>query len=322
MPARLPALERRDARRRRHGCRRAAGRPGRGRRGAIPARVLGAPPAGGGRRRASSTSGAPASGSPPQPSHPPPSRRPRDLDGSPSVNPAGGCGRRRRAGRVRGRPGRSQDWGLPSPSIYVYFVRILVSVAGATMCRCRTRRSTSPMETSPSTSAPRSSPATTSRPRSPLRFVGTSTSRREGEKGSTRSSFGSGSGEWPQGPLRRPAPRRVGQLVAGSGREPTGSTAAAPAGTFSMSSAVGRVHDGRRRRASRPAGADTLGWATSATGRTPAESTLEVVDTLEALRAKVPPQLYDMVAGSTDRAGDRGPRHLTCARAVGRGGDA
>ncbi len=33
-------------------------------------------------------------------------------------------------------------------------------------------------------------------------------------------------------------------------------------------------------------------------GSRPGESTLEVVDTLDALREKIPPQLYDMVAAS------------------------
>ena len=51
------------------------------------------------------------------------------------------------------------------------------------MPTCRTRRSMSPMETSPSTSARRSSPATTSPPRSPPRSAATSTSRKAGEKG-------------------------------------------------------------------------------------------------------------------------------------------
>ena len=40
-----------------------------------------------------------------------------------------------------------------------------------------------------------------------------------------------------------------------------------------------------------------LDWNVSY-GTTPAESTLEVVDSLDELREKIPPQLYDMVAGS------------------------
>jgi EXLDI family protein len=44
-------------------------------------------------------------------------------------------------------------------------------------------------------------------------------------------------------------------------------------------------------------GALGLDWNVSY-GTTPAESTLEVVDSLDALREKIPPQLHDMVAGS------------------------
>jgi EXLDI family protein len=36
-------------------------------------------------------------------------------------------------------------------------------------------------------------------------------------------------------------------------------------------------------------------------GSTPGESTLEVVGTLEELRERIPPQLYDMVAGSAQQ---------------------
>ena len=44
-----------------------------------------------------------------------------------------------------------------------------------------------------------------------------------------------------------------------------------------------------------------LGLGNVSYGNTPAESTLEVVDSLDALRDKVPPQLYDMVACSPRR---------------------
>ena len=44
-----------------------------------------------------------------------------------------------------------------------------------------------------------------------------------------------------------------------------------------------------------------LGLGTSSWGGTPGESTLEVVDSLEALREKIPPQLYDMVATSAQQ---------------------
>ena len=44
-----------------------------------------------------------------------------------------------------------------------------------------------------------------------------------------------------------------------------------------------------------------LGLGNISYGSRPAESTLEVFDSLDQLRAKVPPQLYDLVAGSADR---------------------
>jgi EXLDI family protein len=44
-----------------------------------------------------------------------------------------------------------------------------------------------------------------------------------------------------------------------------------------------------------------LGIGNVSYGTTPAESTLEVVDSLDALREKIPPQLYDMVAGSAQQ---------------------
>jgi EXLDI family protein len=41
-----------------------------------------------------------------------------------------------------------------------------------------------------------------------------------------------------------------------------------------------------------------LGIGTVSYGSSPGESTLDVVESLEALRERIPPQLYDMVAGS------------------------
>jgi EXLDI family protein len=41
-----------------------------------------------------------------------------------------------------------------------------------------------------------------------------------------------------------------------------------------------------------------LGIGNISYGTTPAESTLEVVESLEELRARIPPQLYDSVATS------------------------
>ena len=60
-----------------------------------------------------------------------------------------------------------------------------------------------------------------------------------------------------------------------------------------------------------------LGLGNVSYGSTPAESTLEVVASLDELRPKVPPQLYDMVAGSHQRAARRGPRHLILGRPSG-----
>ena len=54
-------------------------------------------------------------------------------------------------------------------------------------------------------------------------------------------------------------------------------------------------------RAGRPAGGDTWALGDVSYGSRPPESTLEVVDSLEELRDKIPPQLYDMVAASADR---------------------
>jgi EXLDI family protein len=44
-----------------------------------------------------------------------------------------------------------------------------------------------------------------------------------------------------------------------------------------------------------------LGMGNTSYGRTPGESTLEVVGSLEELRERIPPQLYEMVAGSARR---------------------
>jgi EXLDI family protein len=44
-----------------------------------------------------------------------------------------------------------------------------------------------------------------------------------------------------------------------------------------------------------------LGLGNVSYGSTPAESTLEVIATLEELRPRIPPQLYEMVAGSAQQ---------------------
>ena len=137
------------------------------------------------------------------------------------------------------------------------------------MSRCRTRRSMSPMETSPSTSGPRRLPETTSRLRSLPRSVATSTSRRAGETGFdeiiVRVGPGKGRkvrfvgillGEWlnTSSSSRRNLPRLPrpdGQVRPPHRTQP-------------------RLHGGRRARASRQAGAATSASATSVTGPRPA----------------------------------------------------
>ncbi len=44
-----------------------------------------------------------------------------------------------------------------------------------------------------------------------------------------------------------------------------------------------------------------LGIGNISYGNSPGESTLDVVATLEELRERIPPQLYDMVAGSAQQ---------------------
>ena len=44
-----------------------------------------------------------------------------------------------------------------------------------------------------------------------------------------------------------------------------------------------------------------LGIGNISYGSTPGESTLEVIETLDELRERIPPQLFDMVAGSAQR---------------------
>ena len=189
------------------------------------------------------------------------------------------------------------------------------------MSRCRTRRSTSPTETSPSTSAPRSSPATTSRPRSPRRSVATSTSRRASERASTRSSSGSG-------------PARAARSASSASSSASGSTRrTSRVETF-------RVYRGRTGKfvlhversadytmvdaEGKPAGwRGYLGIGNVSYGITPAESTLEVVESLDELRDRDPAAALRHGRRLGPAAGRRGPRHLSLGpRAVGRGGAA
>ena len=44
-----------------------------------------------------------------------------------------------------------------------------------------------------------------------------------------------------------------------------------------------------------------LGVGNISYGSTPGESTLDVIETLDELRERIPPQLFDLVAGSAQR---------------------
>ena len=183
-------------------------------------------------------------------------------------------------------------------------IRILLRIAsphaGATMPRCRTRRSTSPTETCPSISAPRSLPATTSRPH---RRGAPSLRRGRGgprERASTRSSCGSARARaarsdspgscWASGSTRRPAASR-----------PSASTAAGRASSSSTSSAA-RTARWSMPRASRPAGAATSASANISYGEhRQASRPSRSSRSLEELRERIPPQLFDMVAGSAQQ---------------------
>ena len=99
----------------------------------------------------------------------------------------------------------------------------------------------------------------------------------------------------PQGPLRRRPPRRVARHVAAAASRHSASTAAGT-GKFVLHVERSAESGWSTPRASRPAGAATSASAEHQLRITPGESTLEVVDTLEELRDKVPPQLFDMVA--------------------------
>ena len=177
------------------------------------------------------------------------------------------------------------------------------------MSPCRTRPSTSPTGTSPSTSAPRSSPATTSRLPSRPPSVATSTSRRVCERGSTRSSCGSGParagrsvspgvllGKWVNSSFNRVDSfevyrSRTGKFVLHVERGPD----------YTMVDAQGK-----------PAGwRGYLGIGNISYGNSPGESTLEVVaDARGASRADPAPALRH--GRRLGAAGPRGgPRHLT-----------
>ena len=118
-------------------------------------------------------------------------------------------------------------------------------------------------------------------------------------RGSTRSSSGSGrarversgspassSGEWVNSSFSRVETFRVyrgrtGKFVLHVERSPD----------YTMVDAEGK-----------PAGwRGYLGIGNISYGNSPGESTLDVVATLEELRERIPPQLYDMVAGSAQQ---------------------
>ena len=186
------------------------------------------------------------------------------------------------------------------------------------MSWCRTRPSTSPMETCPSTSEPRSSPATTSRPRSPLPSVAMSTSRRAGARASTRSSSASASARAARSVSSASSSAEWINTVAQPRRDiprlPRPHREVRP-----PHRAQRRLHDGQRRgQAGRLARLPRD--RQHQLRRDPGESTLEVIETLEELREQIPPQLYDMVAGSRPAARRRRPRHLTLAVAAGGAG--
>ena len=168
------------------------------------------------------------------------------------------------------------------------------------MSTCRTRPSTSPTETFPSTTVPSSSLAAISPRRSPRhskRYVDVEDGRREGfEEITVRVGPGGRKvrfsgvllGEWANSSssssrweVFRVYRSRTGKFVLHSDRT----------AEFTMVDAEGK-----------PAGwRGYLGLGNVSYGSRPAESTLEVFDSLDQLRDKVPAQLYDMVAGSADR---------------------
>ena len=104
----------------------------------------------------------------------------------------------------------------------------------------------------------------------------------------------------PQGPVHRRPPRRMGQHVVQPRRDLP--RLPRPEGQVRPPHrAQPRLHRWSTPRASRPAGAAISGSATSATGARPASRPSRSSRTLEELRDKIPPQLYDMVAGSAQQ---------------------
>ena len=163
---------------------------------------------------------------------------------------------------------------------------------------CRTRRSTSPRETSRSISGPRNSPEATSRRRSPnalRRYVDVEEGSREGfDEIVVRVGVGAGRKVRFTGVL-------VGEWANAGASAPStsASIAAGPASTSSTPSAA-RVVDGRR-----GGQACRLAWLPRARQRQ-LRQRAEGGDPrrrrdLEELRDKVPAELYEMVARSAQQ---------------------
>ena len=127
-----------------------------------------------------------------------------------------------------------------------------------------------------------------------VRCGASSMSRRAGAKGSTRSPFG-----WArdpgEGPFHRRPPRRVGHLDGG----PLLSLQGLQWPHRQVVLHVERTPDWTTRDAEgKPAGwRGYLGIGDLSYGFTAGESTLEVIHSLDELREKVPPELFEMVAG-------------------------
>ena len=219
----------------------------------------------------------------------------------PAANPLGTIATRCAATSSLAFPTGTRPSRTSSPLAHRFDIRILLRISRPARSELRCARAEQDhlrlaTETSPSTSAPRSSPATTSRPRSRPPSVATSTSRREA-RGLRRDHRPRRPGQGPQGPLHRRPPRRVAQHARTAAtrrfrvyRGRTGKFVlhVERGPDFTMVDAEGK-----------PAGwRGYLGIGNLSYGTTPAESTLEVIESLDELRERIPPQLYEMVADS------------------------
>ncbi len=188
------------------------------------------------------------------------------------------------------------------------------------MSSCRTRRSTSPTETFPSTSARRSSRATTSRPRSRRPFDGMSRSRRAGARATTRSSSGSGPGK---GRKVRFTGVLLGEWTTSSnGRYETFRVYRGRTGKYVLH--VERSADYSMVNAEgKPAGwRGYLGVGDVSYGNIPGESTLEVVASARGAPRQDPAAALRQCRCVRQAAGRGRPRHLTLARSSPTAGEA